>query len=159
MSDDPHSHPLITLEIHTGGPPQDLPPSAYVFPNPRTAGRDGLVAFGGDFEPSTIASAYQQGIFPWPQTAEELLWFSPDPRAVIPLDGLHVSRRLARRIRAGGFRVTLDAAFEQVIRACAERDEGTWITPRIIDGYTQLHEAGWAHSFEVWDLSGDLIGG
>jgi leucyl/phenylalanyl-tRNA---protein transferase len=152
-------HELIALEVHTSGPPRELPACPYEFPDPATADRDGFVAFGGDFEPSTIAAAYRIGLFPWPHPAEELLWFSPDPRAVIELDGLHISRRLARTIRTAGFRVTLDAAFERVIRACAEREEGTWITPAIIDGYTRLHEAGWAHSFEVWDAGGGLVGG
>jgi leucyl/phenylalanyl-tRNA--protein transferase len=151
--------PLVSLEIHTAGPPQQLPPCPYAFPDPRTADRDGFVAFGGDFEPSTIVTAYQLGMFPWPHPAEERLWFSPDPRAIIPLEGLHISHRLARRIRTGSFRVTLDAGFEQVIRACAQREEGTWITPAIIDGYVRLHVAGGAHSFEVWDAAGELVGG
>lgn len=151
--------PHIPLEIHTPGPPQPLPPCPYAFPHPRKAESDGFIAYGGDFEPATIIAAYSQGIFPWPQPVEELLWFSPDPRAIIPLDGLHISRRLARTIRAAHFRVTLDAAFEDVMHTCTVRDEGTWITPRIIDGYVRLHRLGWAHSFEVWDESGALVGG
>jgi leucyl/phenylalanyl-tRNA--protein transferase len=151
----------MALEIHTSCPPRALPPCPYAFPDPRRAPPDGFVAQGGDFEPETIIAAYRRGMFPWPHPDLELLWFSPHPRAVIPVDGLHVSRRLARTLRGGRFRLTLDAAFEAVIRACAERDEGTWITPRIIDGYTRLHAAGWAHSFEVWDgdaLAGGLYG-
>jgi leucyl/phenylalanyl-tRNA--protein transferase len=151
----------IGLEIHTPGPQLPLPPCAYTFPDPRKAPADGFVAQGGDFEPATIIAAYRRGMFPWPHPDVELLWFSPHPRAVIPADGLHISRRLARTVRSGRFRVTLDAAFEEVIRACAARDEGTWITRRIIDGYTRLHAAGRAHSFEVWEgdaLAGGLYG-
>jgi leucyl/phenylalanyl-tRNA--protein transferase len=150
---------LIALEIHTSGPPQPLPPCRYLFPDPRDADPSGPVVIGGDFEPATIIAAYRNGIFPWPHPAEELLWFSPDPRAIIPLEGLHISRRLERTIRGGRFRITLDAAFEQVMRACAVREEGTWITPSLIDGYVRLHAAGWAHSFEAWTADGELAGG
>src|SRR4029079_6789434 len=114
---------------------------------------------GGDFEPETIVAAYRAGVFPWPHPDDELLWFSPDPRAVIPVDGLHLSRRLIRTLRSGRFHVTLDARFDAVIRECAVREEGTWITPSIIDGYTRLAAAGHAHSFEVWDQDGTLVGG
>ena len=150
---------LIGLEICTVGPPQPLPPCPYAFPDARKSQGDGFAALGGDFEPATVVAAYRAGLFPWPHPKEELLWFSPDPRAVLPIDGLHISRRLERTARSGRFRVTLDGAFERVIRACAERKEGTWITPRIIDGYTRLHRLGWAHSFEAWTAEGELAGG
>jgi leucyl/phenylalanyl-tRNA--protein transferase len=88
-----------------------------------------------------------------------LLWFSPDPRAVIPIGGLHVSRRLARTLRSGRFTATVNAAFEAVVRACAVRDEGTWITPALIDGYRELHRLGWAQSIETWTADGELAGG
>jgi leucyl/phenylalanyl-tRNA--protein transferase len=114
---------------------------------------------GADFEPATIVSAYRAGYFPWPQPEAEHLWFSPDPRAIIPLGGLHISRRLARTIASGRFRATIDAAFERVILACTDRAEGTWITEGIIDGYIRLHELGWAHSFETWTADGRLAGG
>jgi leucyl/phenylalanyl-tRNA--protein transferase len=104
-------------------------------------------------------AAYRAGAFPWPHPSAELLWFSPDPRAVIEIDGLHVSRRLARTIGGGRFRTTVDAAFPAVMRACADRPEGTWITPRLYRGYVALHEAGWAHSFETWTAEGTLAGG
>lgn len=123
-------------------------------------GPQDVAGYGGDFAPETVLAAYRRGIFPWPHPGEEYLWFSPDPRAIIPIGGLHVSRRLARTIRSGRFRVTLDAAFEAVMQACAERgDEGTWITPSLILGYTALHRAGHAHSFEVWNEGGVLVGG
>ena len=151
---------LVNLEIRTAGPPQPLPAPRFEFPDARLADRQGLVGYGGDFAPETIVSAYVRGVFPWPHPDAELLWFSPDPRAIIPVGGLHVSRRLARTIRSGQFRVTLDAAFERVMRACAVReDDGTWITPGLINGYTRLHELGWAHSFEVWASDGELAGG
>lgn len=151
--------PAIPIEVHDIGPPQRLRPSSFVFPDPRRAEGEGLVAWGGDFAPGTIIEAYGRGIFPWPHAQEERLWFSPDPRAVIPVDGLHVSRRLARTIRQGRFRVTLDAAFARVLDGCADRPEETWITPAYRRGYLRLHELGWAHSFETWTAGGELAGG
>jgi len=129
------------------------------FPDPRNAGPEGIVGWGGDFAPGTIVKAYRHGIFPWPHPQQEFLWFSPHPRAILPLSGLHVSRRLARTIRQGRFRVSLDAAFAQVLAACAVREEGTWITPAYRRAYALLHQLGWAHSFEVWTVDGALAGG
>lgn len=131
----------------------------YEFPDPSGAGPEGFLGYGGDFEPATVIAAYAQGIFPWPHGDDEYLWFSPDPRAIIPVGGLHISRRLARTLRQGRFRVTMDRAFRDVMNACAERPEGTWITPALVDGYCRLHERGWAHSIEVWDADGMLVGG
>lgn len=150
---------LISLGIHTPGDPRPLPPPRYAFPDARRSDRQGLVGYGADFEPETIISAYCRGIFAWPHDDAEMLWFSPDPRAILPIGGLHVSRRLARTIRAARLHVTLDAAFERVMLACADRPEGTWITPRLIRGYAKLHELGWAHSFEAWTADGELVGG
>jgi leucyl/phenylalanyl-tRNA---protein transferase len=119
---------------------------------------------GGDLSPEWLLTAYRRGIFPWPCVdgdIEILAWFSPDPRAVLELDELHVPRRLQRRLRRGEFFVTLDRAFDDVIRACAApRSEanGTWITPRMIDAFRQMHELGWAHSVEVWQ-DARLVGG
>jgi len=108
----------------------------------------------------TLLAAYRQGVFPWPADGVELLWWSPDPRAVLPPDGVHVSRSLARRLRGGGFRVTIDAAFDDVVAGCADRAPGEepWITPAIRDAYARLHRLGWAHSVEVW-VGGALAGG
>ena len=154
------SLPRLEIEVHDTGGPQSLPPCPYEFPPAEKARSDGLIGIGGDFSPSTVIAAYSQGIFPWPHPEQELLWFSPDPRAVIELDGPHVSRRLARTIAQGRFRVTMNAAFDAVVALCAEReDEGTWITPNYCDGYSALHRLGWAHSFEVWTLNGALAGG
>jgi leucyl/phenylalanyl-tRNA--protein transferase len=93
----------------------------------------------------------------------EISWYSPDPRGIIPLDAFHVPGRLARVVRRGGFRVEIDTAFEQVIRACAEAERdpsqgGTWITEEIIESYCALHDLGHAHSVETWS-EGSLAGG
>ncbi|MEX0782976.1 MAG: leucyl/phenylalanyl-tRNA--protein transferase [Dehalococcoidia bacterium] len=120
----------------------------------------GLVGHGADFEPGTIVAAYRAGCFPWPHPSYERLWFSPDPRAILPVGGLHTSRRLERTLRRGGFRVTVDGAFAEVIRSCsANRPEGTWITRDLTRAYVRLHELGWAHSVEAWTAEGALAGG
>lgn len=139
------------------------PPAAAVrrarfsFPDPREADAEGFLAHGGDLEPATLIAAYRQGIFPWPFDEHELLWWSPDPRAVIPMDALRISRRLARTLRRGAFRVTINAAFDEVVAGCAAREQ-TWITPGMRRAYGRLHELGWAHSVEVW-MEGALAGG
>lgn len=150
----------VAIEVATQCAPQHLPPCPWQFPDVRRAPPEGLVSAGGDFEPSTIVAAYRAGIFPWPHPEEEYLWFSPDPRAVLPIDGLVIAQRLGRTVRSGRFRVTIDSAFEDVMRGCADRPgEGTWITPALIRGYTALRTMGWAHSVEVWNSRGELAGG
>ena len=140
--------------------PAPLPPTRVRFPDPRRADADGLVAVGGDLEPATLVAAYRAGIFPWPVEDVDTAWWSPDPRAVIPLDGLHVSRRLTQTLRQRRFRVTVDADFAGVIAGCADRaPEATWITPALRAAYVRLHGLGWAHSVEVWTLDGALAGG
>lgn len=130
----------------------------------RRAREDGLLLVGGQLTPDWILTAYRRGIFPWPVVdagLEILAWFSPDPRAVLELDDLHVSRRLQRRIRSGQFRVTFDQAFADVVAGCAaprNRETGTWITPRLAAAYGKLHELGWTHSVEVWEQE-ELVGG
>lgn len=151
--------PAIPVEICTARLPAPLPPARYRFPDPRGASREGLVAAGADLSPETIVAAYRRGMFPWPHSGEDRLWWSPDPRGVLFPERIHVTRRLARTIRQGRFRITLDADFEQVIQRCAARREGTWITPGMIEAYVRLHQLGWAHSFEVWDEAGRLAGG
>jgi len=119
--------------------------------SPDLAGPDGLVGVGGDLRPTTLLRAYADGVFPWFNEGDPILWWSPDPRGVIELDGLHVSRSLARTIRKNEFRVTADAAFAAVMQGCAERrTEGTWVTPEMIHAYTELHRRGFAHSIETW---------
>jgi leucyl/phenylalanyl-tRNA--protein transferase len=131
--------------------------------NPETAGPDGLVGVGGDLRPLTLLRAYSEGVFPWFSDGDPVLWWSPDPRAVIELDGLHVSRSLARTIRSGKFRVTVDEAFSAVIHGCADaREEGTWITPPMVAAYEELHRLGHAHSVETWvrdDAAGWTLAG
>ena len=119
-----------------------------------------MVGFGADLKPSTLVDAYRRGIFPWPHPGVAVPWFSPDPRAVLPLDGLRVSRSLRQRIRRCGWSSTVDAAFEDVVRACADRPggEGTWIGRDMGQAYSRLWRLGWAHSLEVWD-GATLVGG
>jgi leucyl/phenylalanyl-tRNA--protein transferase len=149
---------VIEVAVVPTPPPAALPPCRYEFPDPARADPEGLLAEGGDLEPSTLIAAYRAGIFPWPYEEHELLWWSPDPRAIVPLEGLHVSRSLARLLRRGRFRVTLNAAFTHVIGGCTDREE-TWITPRLRAAYERLHVLGWAHSVEVWGADGALAGG
>ncbi len=130
-----------------------------IFNLPEWAEPLGLVAVGGDLRPERLLHAYRNGIFPWYSEGEPVLWWSPDPRAVFELDGLHVSRRLRRTIRSGRFRATVNQDFAGVIRGCADRpDEGTWITADMIAAYEELHRLGHAHSVEVWH-DGRLAGG
>ncbi len=133
--------------------------SPRFFLDPERADAEGLVAIGGDLHPSRLLEAYRRGIFPWFDEESPILWWSPDPRAIFEMDGLHVSRRLARTVRSGRFTVTFDRAFGEVIRGCADRpNDGVWITADMIDAYTRLHELDHAHSVEVWH-EGQLAGG
>ncbi|MCB9872446.1 MAG: leucyl/phenylalanyl-tRNA--protein transferase [Planctomycetes bacterium] len=129
------------------------------FPDPRRADPEGLVAIGGDLSVERLLLAYEQGVFPWFNADHPELWWSPDPRAVVLPQTLHVSRSMLRCLRGGRFHTTRDAAFGEVIRGCAEnREDGTWIVRRMITAYTALHRAGHAHSLEVWEGE-RLVGG
>ena len=122
----------------------------FRFPHPNTADEDGFLAVGGDLKPGTLLLAYGNGIFPW--TTRPLTWWSPDPRAIIPLGGLHVSRSLRKVLSKGGFSISFDTAFRAVMEGCAEPRPGrkeTWISSAFITGYTRLHALGHAHSVEV----------
>jgi leucyl/phenylalanyl-tRNA--protein transferase len=122
---------------------------------------NGLLAVGRSLTTATLLEAYASGIFPWFNEGEPILWWSPDPRMILLPDELHVSHRLARRMRQPDFTVTLDTAFPAVMRACAEPREGqdgTWITRSMLQAYTALHAAGAAHSVETW-MDGQLAGG
>jgi leucyl/phenylalanyl-tRNA--protein transferase len=133
-------------------------PSRF-FLDPERADADGLVGIGGDLRPPLLLDAYRRGIFPWFDEDSPILWWSPDPRAIFELDGLHVSRRLARTVRSGRFTATFDRAFAEVMHGCAHRPGvGVWITTDMIAAYTRLHEMGHAHSVEVWH-EGRLAGG
>jgi leucyl/phenylalanyl-tRNA--protein transferase len=131
-----------------------------VFPPPELGPRRGPIAVGGDLRPERLLLAYSMGIFPW--QGEPLHWHSPDPRMVLLVDELRISRSLAKTMRRDRFRVTLDTEFEGVITACANvprpGQDGTWITPAMIDAYTELHRRGVAHSAEAWQ-DGSLVGG
>jgi leucyl/phenylalanyl-tRNA--protein transferase len=131
---------------------------------------NGLLAVGGALNADWLTLAYRRGIFPWFDSDDgPILWWSPDPRAVLFPDRIHISRSLAKRLRNGGFTVTADRAFSEVIAGCAEERRsappgasGTWITSRMIDAYTDLHRLGLAHSIEVWqdtDTGRTLVGG
>ena len=112
-----------------------------------------------EFTPAGVTFAYTKGIFPMPDPdTNEIGWYRPDPRAIIPLDGFHISRSLARTLRRGRFEARVNTCFDEVMRACGERAEGTWITDEFIDVYGSLHRAGLAHSVEVY-LDGVLAGG
>lgn len=133
------------------------------FPPVETALRDpnGLLAAGGDLSTERLLQAYEQGIFPWFGDDDPVLWWTPDPRMVLFTNELHVSRSLRKTVRSRRFRVTADTAFADVMAACAEPragQDGTWITPAVLDAYTTLARLGYAHSIEVWE--GDaLVGG
>jgi leucyl/phenylalanyl-tRNA--protein transferase len=132
--------------------------ASVAFPDPARADDEGLICVGGDLAARRLIAAYRQGIFPYFSDETPILWWSPDPRAIFELDEFHISRRLARTLRAGKFFVTLDQAFPAVIHACAQREEGTWITRGMISAYIELHRLGFAHSVEVWQY-GELAGG
>lgn len=139
--------------IHPGDP--------AVFPSPLGAGREGLVAVGGDLEPQRLLAAYRSGIFPW-YDSELPLWWSPDPRALMSAEKLHVSRSLRRLLNKTSWRVSFDEAFGRVMEECSkEREDGTWIHPEMIEAYARLASSGDAHSVEVWEgqvLVGGLYG-
>jgi len=133
-----------------------------VFPSPSEAEPDGLIAVGGDLSPLRLLNAYADGIFPWFRDEEDVFWFSPDPRMVLFPSELKVSSSLSRVIRSGKFEVRCDTVFPEVIEACASAfrpgQEGTWIDKEFTDAYTELHQLGYAHSFETY-LDGKLCGG
>jgi len=132
------------------------------FPPPDLADESGLLAVGGDLKPERLLLAYSLGIFPWYSDGLPILWYSPDPRLVLESADLVVSRTLRKTLRRGQYRVTLDTAFDRVIRACADAprpgQQGTWITDDMVRAYRRLHELGYAHSAEAW-LDGELAGG
>ncbi len=139
--------------------PVEPPPSRWGFPDPSIADEHGVVAVGGDLEPGTLLAAYRSGLFPMHvDRGRTLAWWSPDPRGILPLDGLRVSRSLRRS--CARYDVRVDTAFDEVVRRCAnpKRPHG-WITDDIRRAYGRLHELGWAHSVETWTADGELVGG
>jgi len=138
--------------------PTEPPSSNWVFPPVQGADPDGPVAIGGDLHPGTLISAYRSGLFPMPIGRKSRIgWWSPDPRGVLLLDGLHISRSLTRSLRK--FEIRINTSFESVMRACGDpaRPHG-WINSEILTAYQRLHRLGWAHSVETWCES-ELVGG
>jgi leucyl/phenylalanyl-tRNA--protein transferase len=141
----------------------DDPPDA--FPDPQQMDialgyPDGLLAIGGDLSPERLLAAYSQGIFPWYNDDQPILWWSPDPRAVIYPEGFHMSRSLVRELRNPAWTFSLNQDFAAVIHGCANNrgEHGTWITAEMASAYMHLHELGYAHSVESWH-EGELAGG
>ena len=125
---------------------------------------DDIVAVGGSLEPRVLVEAYRRGVFPWPIDGLDVLpWFCPKERAILDFSKIHLSRSLKREIRKTPLRCTVDQEFDAVIERCAEvprpGQDGTWITPELMDAYKEMHRLGFAHSVEVWDEEGALVGG
>ena len=142
--------------LSAGDPPEAFPPVGQALADP-----PGLLAAGGDLSPARLLAAYRRGIFPWYSPGQPVLWWSPDPREVLPVAELRVSRSLARTLRRARFTASADRDFDAVVGACAaprERSPGTWITPEMRAAYLRLHALGAAHSIEVWH-GAELVGG
>ncbi len=144
--------------IQPGSPPETFPEVHHALRDP-----DGLLAAGGDLSPERLLFAYRHGIFPWYREGQPILWWSPDPRTLLFVDQMHISRSLRRRLRQSGFTAHFDTAFVDVISACAhtrrkQTESGTWITSAMQQAYAQLHRLGHAHSLEIF-MDGELAGG
>ena len=144
--------------IPPDSPPQTFPAADHALKEP-----NGLLAVGGDLSPQRLLCAYGHGIFPWYSEGQPLLWWSPNPRAVLYPGKFHISRSLRKYLRHGGYVVSFDTAFEEIIAACAaprrnQPEGGTWITPPMQTAYAELHRLGYAHSIEV-RIDGELAGG
>jgi leucyl/phenylalanyl-tRNA---protein transferase len=140
--------------------PAAMAPCKWAFPPVSSWPEEDLIITGGDLEPATLVAAYRRGIFPMEARGLPgiLAWWSPDPRGILPLDGLRVTRSMRQSARQ--FEIRIDTCFVDVMRACADpsREDG-WISDPFIEAYTMLHELGWAHSVEVFDRAGHLAGG
>ena len=143
-------------------PVYQLIPDVPLFPPAEEAEADGLLAVGGDLTKERLLAAYRQGIFPWYEVGQPILWWCPDPRLVLFPEELKISRSLRKGLRKQEFEIRFDSSFENVIKACAdvrtEQGKGTWIIPEMQQAYTELHQEGYAHSVESW-LNGELVGG
>lgn len=138
-------------------PEQPFPPVSCALRDP-----DGLLAAGGDLSTPRLLRAYRAGIFPWYEAGQPILWWSPDPRTILYPEDLNISRSLRKALRNRPYAVTFDTRFREVMQACAAPrpdQHGTWITPEMIEAYCALHVAGHAHSVEVADETGRLVGG
>jgi leucyl/phenylalanyl-tRNA--protein transferase len=139
--------------------PIEPPATRWTMPTDGPIDDSDIVAIGADLQPGTLLAAYRTGLFPMPFDRRRIAWFSPDPRGILPLDGLHVSRSLRRSI--GRFEIRIDTRFRDVMRACGDPGRaGAWINRAFVDAYGELHDLGWAHSVEVYEPGGDeLLGG
>lgn len=140
-----------------------LDKKSYIFPNPIYADDKGLLAYGGDLNPNRIMTAYLNGIFPWYNESDPILWWSPNPRSVLNLDEFKISKSLRKTIKKDIFEIRFDTNFKKVMHECKKIREGkdkkgTWILDEVINAYTKLHEMGLAHSFEAY-YDGELVGG
>jgi leucyl/phenylalanyl-tRNA--protein transferase len=141
-------------QLHRG---DDFPPTCEALDYP-----NGLLAVGGDLSPERLIDAYRHGIFPWYEEPQPVLWWTPDPRSVLFPERLHISRSLRRTLRRDRFQLSVDRAFERVMRMCAQlRGDGlgTWIGDDMLAAYCDLHHIGHAHSIEVWNADNALVGG
>lgn len=140
----------------------ELDTTDYSFPNPEFAEKDGLLAINGDLSIDRLLNAYANGIFPWFNPGDPILWWSPDPRFVIFPSEFKTSKSLKQKIRNSDYRIKYDNDFSSVIKNCAKiirkQEEGTWITSEMEEAYLNLHEIGVAHSVEVYE-NNELIGG
>ena len=147
----------LTLPWLNADPQAPFPPADSALSEP-----SGLLAAGGDLSPIRLLNAYRHGIFPWFSQGQPLLWWTPDPRMVFRTDAVHLSRRTARQLRASGWIIRADTAFDAVIAACARAprpgQRGTWITADMQAAYRELHQLGHAHAVEVYDHE-NLVGG
>lgn len=140
--------------------PQDdygFPPSSAALDSP-----NGLIAIGGDLSCERLIAAYRRGIFPWYEAPQPVMWWTPDPRSVLPPQELHISRSLRKALLRGQFKLSVDTCFSRVVEQCAATRKdgpGTWIGGDMLTAYNNLHRQGIAHSVEVWDLEGELAGG
>ncbi len=149
----------VPYRLDAVNPAAPFPPAEHALSVP-----DGLLAVGGDLSAVRLLNAYRHGIFPWYSPGEPILWWAPDPRAVLFPERFHAARSLRKRLRLGAYRASYDGAFAAVAAACAApraRQTGTWITPEMHSAYVALHHAGHAHSIEIWNgdaLAGGLYG-
>lgn len=151
------------MELVRDEPPVWLLDDRPLFPDPLLAGYDDLVAVGGDFSPQRLIAAYRAGVFPWFMDRGLIYWFCPDPRMIIEPSKIKVSKSLSKTLKRNTFDIRYDTAFARVMQSCATvrrkgEQEGSWITPEFIAGYTRLHTMGIAHSVEAWQ-GDELVGG
>ncbi|AYO55301.1 MULTISPECIES: leucyl/phenylalanyl-tRNA--protein transferase [Acinetobacter] len=142
---------------------KQLPPSQFIFPNPIESDPEGqgFICIGADLTPSTLYEAYTHGLFPWFSEDEPICWWSPEPRCIIVPNDYHPSKSLIRNMKKFDYKITINQAFEQVIRSCSlprSYADETWISEDIIQGYCQMFEAGYGYSVEVWDQE-QIVGG